>query len=391
MQPPSPPSTSKRSVFISHASKNFKLADEVRAVLEEKGISCWIAPRDIPAGGSYGTEIINGISQCSVFLLLLTNESNLSAPVRNEVERAFGYQKVIIPVRLADIKPAQDIEFFVSNAQWVDAIHTPLRKRMDEVAAIVHAVETASPLPPVPAEKKTLVGSAEKWAERAFRHKTLSFVGAFGGLALLILAGMYLQSRGVETIERSGTEISQAATSIKDSSAKISTIDEKIGGLKKEVSDDPKKELFSMGISFDVGEFLTNIDDEKVVALFMKAGKLNADKKYILMYVGTMPMTEGISKILPGGVYEIPTTGKCWANIGADDISDIENRVRVESLIKQKHTINFTDKLCEQSISQIIDRSIEHFEKLAKEKGDFSSKNSHEEWSKIKKKYDANS
>ena len=153
MQPSSPPSTSKRSVFISHASKNFKLADEVRAVLEEKGISCWIAPRDIPAGGSYGTEIINGISQCSVFLLLLTNESNLSAPVRNEVERAFNYQKVIIPVRLADIKPAQDIEFFVSNAQWVDAIHTPLRKRMDEVAAIVHAVETSSQLPPVPAEK----------------------------------------------------------------------------------------------------------------------------------------------------------------------------------------------------------------------------------------------
>ena len=98
-------------------------------------------------------------------------------------------------------------------------------------------------------------------------------------------------------------------------------------------------------------------------------------------------MTEGISKILPGGAYEIPTTGKCWENIGSDRYN---NRILVELLIKQKNKIIFTDKLCEQSISQIIDRSIEHYGKLVKEKGDFDSRHDHEEWSKIKKQYDAN-
>ena len=188
-----PPPSARRSVFISHASKNFKLADEVRAVLEAKGISCWIAPRDIPAGGSYGAEIIDGIRQCSVFLLLLTRHANLSTPVRNEVERAFGYQKVIIPVRLDEIRPAQGIEFFVANAQWIDAIHSPLRKRMDEVAAIVYAVETSGPLPTVAAEQKTLGGRLEKWLESVFRHKTASVLAGFTAVLALTAWGITLQ------------------------------------------------------------------------------------------------------------------------------------------------------------------------------------------------------
>ena len=128
------------SVFISHASKNFKVADNIRDILETRGVSCWMAPRDIQPGQQYGTSIIDGISKSSVFLLLLTDEANLSTAVRNEVERAFGYQKTIIPVRISDVKPGKEIEFFVSNAQWVHAIYQPIKSRMDEVAAIVQAI-----------------------------------------------------------------------------------------------------------------------------------------------------------------------------------------------------------------------------------------------------------
>jgi hypothetical protein len=56
--------TNASKVFISHASKNFKLADEIRSRLESIGIECWIAPRDIPLGSSYGEEITNAIKNC---------------------------------------------------------------------------------------------------------------------------------------------------------------------------------------------------------------------------------------------------------------------------------------------------------------------------------------
>lgn len=250
--------SAKRSVFISHASKNFKVADNIRDSLETRGVSCWIAPRDIQPGQQYGASIVDGISASSVFLLLLTDESNLSPAVQNEVERAFGYQKTIIPVRISDVKPGKEIEFFISNAQWVDAIYQPLKRRMDEVAAIVQAIEMSSKPPPVKPEKKTLLGTVEKLLEGVFRHKTLSLVSGFIAVLGLSAFGILMQTQGIEKVDRAGMKIEQsgekintAAESIQESSNKVAALDAAIGKLKKEVSDDPRKELIARGYSVD--------------------------------------------------------------------------------------------------------------------------------------------
>lgn len=285
-----------RSVFISHASKNFKIADEIREILESRGVSCWIAPRDIPPGKQYGTSIINGISNSSVFLLLLTNESNLSQAVQNEVERAFGYQKTIIPVRISDVKPGKEIEFFVSNAQWVDAIYMPLKRRMDEVAAIVQAIEISAKLPTVQPEKKSILGTIEKFLERALRHKTISFVSGFLVLVCLISFVIFLQNQSTSviakasgTIERSGADIAVAASSIKDSSAKVNAIDGKIDTLKKETSNDPRKELANRGIPWNTNSFADALKsgDLETIALFID-GKIDLHNDRVISIISDM-------------------------------------------------------------------------------------------------------
>lgn len=48
-------------VFISYASKDKIIADAVYARLEASAIRCWIAPRDITPGTSYGEAIIEAI------------------------------------------------------------------------------------------------------------------------------------------------------------------------------------------------------------------------------------------------------------------------------------------------------------------------------------------
>lgn len=169
----------KKLVFISHASSNFKLADEIRELLEIRGIPCWIAPRDIPGTQTYFEEIILGIKECAVTLLLLTDESNKSEAVAREIERSFAYQKPILPLRLKSIKPSAKLEFIVSSCQWVDAFDTPLKRRIEQVVNIVSAIEKgATPPTPVP-EQKTLAGSLERKLEQMLRHKVLSAVGAF--------------------------------------------------------------------------------------------------------------------------------------------------------------------------------------------------------------------
>ncbi|MCR4992528.1 MAG: toll/interleukin-1 receptor domain-containing protein [Lachnospiraceae bacterium] len=43
-------------VFISHSSKDKEIADKVVKFFEDKGLSCWIAPRDIVPGTEWPAE-----------------------------------------------------------------------------------------------------------------------------------------------------------------------------------------------------------------------------------------------------------------------------------------------------------------------------------------------
>lgn len=181
----------RRSVFISHSSKDKPLAVSICQLLKERGVGYWIDNRDIPAGKGYGEQIIDGIEKCSVFLLLLTPHSNASIPVRNEVETAFKNQKLIVPLRLKPILPSKQIEYYVSNAQWVDAFSTPLKKRIDELVRVVKAVEADEEIPRPAPEQATVLGRLERYVEQAFRHRAITAavlataVLALGGLTLL--------------------------------------------------------------------------------------------------------------------------------------------------------------------------------------------------------------
>ena len=75
-------------VFISHSSADKRAADAACAVLEARGIKCWIAPRDLQPGSDWGESIIAAIEQSRIMLLLLSTQANSSPQIRREVERA---------------------------------------------------------------------------------------------------------------------------------------------------------------------------------------------------------------------------------------------------------------------------------------------------------------
>jgi hypothetical protein len=121
----------KRTAFISHSSKDKPTAETLCRFLESKGISCWIAPRDVTPGKNYGVAIVDAIDECGVFILILSGESNKSGQVVREVERAASGNAVIIPVRVEPVQPSRDLEFYVSSSHWLDAIQKPLEKHLD--------------------------------------------------------------------------------------------------------------------------------------------------------------------------------------------------------------------------------------------------------------------
>jgi len=112
---------SNQNVFISHSSADSKLAYAMCDYLEEKGIRCWIAPRNIPVGVKYGKSIIMGIKTCKIMVVLFNKNSNASEAVETEVERAFNYKTILIPFKLDETIPSDSLEFSFGSFQWLNA------------------------------------------------------------------------------------------------------------------------------------------------------------------------------------------------------------------------------------------------------------------------------
>jgi formylglycine-generating enzyme required for sulfatase activity len=111
-------------LFISYASEDASIADGIRSGLEQAGVVCWIAPRDIEPGTSFPAAITAAIDSCSAQVLLLTAQSNASRHVLSEVEHAFNAGKPIIAVLIGKITPSPDLQYFISTTHWFDADET---------------------------------------------------------------------------------------------------------------------------------------------------------------------------------------------------------------------------------------------------------------------------
>ncbi|MDC0308329.1 MAG: TIR domain-containing protein [Planctomycetaceae bacterium] len=136
---PSPPATVRddKQVFISYSSKDEGTANQVLEALEARGVSCWMAPRDIVAGSDWGASIIQGIESTETMLLLFSENSNLSKQVLREVERAVSKSNPIIPFRIDDCQMSQSFEYFLSSTHWFDASKPPLQERVDELLPLL--------------------------------------------------------------------------------------------------------------------------------------------------------------------------------------------------------------------------------------------------------------
>jgi hypothetical protein len=139
------------SAFISYASDDREKAHEICRSLEARGLTCWIAPRDVRAGREYADEIVTGIEKSACLIVLLSRAANASAFVCREVERAVANHKPIFPVRLESVMPDGGLELFISGTHWLDASegnwHDHIRRLTRDVADLTAG---ASPRPARP-------------------------------------------------------------------------------------------------------------------------------------------------------------------------------------------------------------------------------------------------
>lgn len=127
-------------VFISYSSQNKEAAQAICHTLEQNGIKCWMAPRDIPPGSEYGDLIDEAIKKASVVVVLFSETAATSLWVKGELNIAFEEQKVIIPFRL-DKTPLQGQNRVILNQKhWIDAYPDYKTKFNDLVGAVAQSI-----------------------------------------------------------------------------------------------------------------------------------------------------------------------------------------------------------------------------------------------------------
>ena len=119
--------------FISYASADKNIADNLCFKLESKGIRVWYAPRDVV--GPYAEAIVKAIDSAAYFIVVLSQNSVKSEHVLNEIDLAFQNLPNNIkfkPLKIDDAIFTPSFKYYLSRQHWMDASIPPLEERLNE-------------------------------------------------------------------------------------------------------------------------------------------------------------------------------------------------------------------------------------------------------------------
>jgi Flp pilus assembly protein TadD len=131
-------------LFISFASEDRKKVDEIVALLEKKGITCFLAYRDIPSGQDFILTLLNAIRRSRYVLLVLSQNSNASSYVRNEIGHAAQNNVQRILFRIEDTEPSPSLAAYLGQSQWIDALSPYYNNPVNQLSDLVQPVSIRS-------------------------------------------------------------------------------------------------------------------------------------------------------------------------------------------------------------------------------------------------------
>ncbi len=86
--------------FISYSRRDSEFALELANELRAAGFAIWFDQLDIQPGSRWDDEIEKALTQCSIFMVILTPSSTASNNVKDEISYAIDSDKLIMPVLL---------------------------------------------------------------------------------------------------------------------------------------------------------------------------------------------------------------------------------------------------------------------------------------------------
>ena len=256
-------------VFISYASHDAAVANDVSAALESQGIRCWIAPRDVTPGAFYADEIVHAIDACKAIVLILSNNAAASPHVLREIERGTSKRRPVLSLRIDQAQLPAGLQYFLNTSHWLDAVSGNIALSFPKlVSAVRLAIKKPAAPPSATAEKR--VGGSDFRVSYPTDGNTPRYRTAIV-MASVVVAGIasyaayiYWQPERRSTASAVPMVASPAPT---DETAASAIPERSVAVLPfADMSEKRDQEYFSDGLSEELIDMLTKVPDLRVPA-----------------------------------------------------------------------------------------------------------------------------
>jgi TolB-like protein/Tfp pilus assembly protein PilF len=236
-------STAGSDVFVSYASQDTAVANSIVESLEAHGLKCWMAPRDVKPGAQYADAIVRAINEAKALVLVMSGSAVDSAHVAREVERAASKRKPIIPFRIDAASLNPELEYFLSNSQWIDV------PKLGMPAALNKLKEAVGQGPGVSSKERVTAG---KLPGRANKRIAIAATAVVVALGVAVGLGLYFWS------SKHSARQAPTVTVVTDKSIAVLPF--------VDMSEKKDQEYFGDGMAEEIIDLLAKVPDLRVPA-----------------------------------------------------------------------------------------------------------------------------
>ena len=122
-----------------------------------------MAPGSLAPGEQWAGAIVRAIEQSRAVLVVFSAASNDSPQMARELELAVSNHKRLIPIRIEDARPTQDLQYFLGVSHWVDAFDGGVDRHIPYLVSQVRRAIGPDEPPYPPPRPRRRAGTLRRW------------------------------------------------------------------------------------------------------------------------------------------------------------------------------------------------------------------------------------
>ena len=183
-------------VFISYSSGDQKIVEGLSAYLEQHGVRCFVAYRDIPKGTVWAEKITEAIENSKLMVVVFSENFNCSKHVDREIEMNIEEGKPILTFKIQNTDFKGPKKYFLNNLNWIDAFPNP----KEYFGELLNSIQSL--LPETKKDEINRETDKRETGKIAGKNKNfLIYAGILLGIVFLCTFGfLYLKNRSNQSV-----------------------------------------------------------------------------------------------------------------------------------------------------------------------------------------------